>query len=73
MILLIYGFYALRDKISEREAIFIILFTIVGITENYILNAFICFPLLFLGNIIYKNKIGENKIERFNINNYTNV
>ena len=40
---------------SKTEWIYIIVFAIVGFSENYILNALISFPLLFIGNSIIYN------------------
>ena len=40
---------------SKTEWIYIIVFAIVGFSENYILNALISFPLLFIGNSIINN------------------
>lgn len=59
--LLIYGFYKKNREITNKEAIFIIMFAITGITENYILNAYICFPLLFLGRTFYSTQQKEGK------------
>ena len=75
LVIVSYAFYKVQGNITEKEAIFIILYAVVGVTENYILNAFICFPSLFLGRVIYKEKkeIGEKQIEKFNIDNYSNV
>ena len=62
--LLILGFYRKNQNITNKEAIFIIMFALTGITENYILNAYLCFPLLFLGTILYnKNEKEVRNVE----------
>lgn len=43
-------------KTTKKEWIYIILFAIIGFSENYILNALISFPLLFIGNSIINNR-----------------
>ena len=63
LILIVYGFHKKSRYITIREAVFIILFAITGITENYVLNTYICFPLMFLGYILYEKREEKNKYE----------
>ena len=48
-------FVYVTKRSSKIEWIYIIVFAIVGFSENYILNALVSFPLLFIGNGIINN------------------
>lgn len=64
LLILILTFHRKSKYITSQEALFIIMFAVTGITENYVLNAYICFPLLFLGKMIYEEKVDKDEIEK---------
>lgn len=44
-----------KNKCSNLEMFFIIVFVFSGLSEMFVANGIICFPLLFLGRAIYVN------------------
>ena len=74
LMIMILAFYKKNNFITNKEALFLIIFIITGITENYILNAYICFVLLFLGKMLFEEKEGEKKKDERTYNSYyTNI
>lgn len=71
LIILSIGFYLIAKSTSNIEKILIITYTFYGIMESYIINAAICFPLLFIGKYMYLRtqekgtlKLKNDKISR---------
>ena len=62
LIWLIYLFTNLNSKNEKKNAIFIILFAIIGVTERYIMYPVIGFPLLFFGDYLWNEKKRDKKI-----------
>ena len=62
LIWLIYLFTNLNSKNEKKNAIFIILFAIIGITERYIMYPVIGFPLLFFGDYLWSEKKKNKRI-----------
>lgn len=53
LIILSIAFFLIAKSTSNIEKILIISFTFYGVMEAYIMNAAICFPLLFIGKYLY--------------------
>ena len=58
------GFILISNQTTNMEKILIIAFAMYGIMEGYIVNASICFPLLYLGKYLYQRKPGSTLKDR---------
>lgn len=65
LIIFCVGFIVLSKYSKTKEQIFIVSYLLYGISESIITNAFLCFPLLFLGSLcLYnKKKIAKRRIK----------
>ena len=62
LIIFCIGFIALSNYTKTKDQIFIISYLLYGISESIITNAFLCFPLLFLGSLcLYKKQIIQKR------------
>jgi len=49
-------FVIIGSRLENREKMTIIIFSLYGIMEAYVINVFICFVLLIIGKYFYQNK-----------------
>lgn len=64
LLILSIAFYLIARSTSNIEKILIVSYTFYGIMESYIINASICFPLLFIGKYMYL-RIQEKRTIRY--------
>ena len=69
LVILSIGFYLFSKNASNIQCIFVVAYTLYAIMESYILNAVLCFPLLFLGLFVFNNK-KSNSIKYPSSQNY---
>lgn len=54
-LLLSFGFWYCAGRLEDKECFFIVIYLLFGCAESYISNAILCFPLLFIAGVIFKN------------------
>ena len=64
ILIAVYGIYQCAKKKKIRENIFLMAYILYGIMESYVLDASICFPILFLGKQYFDQTKKENEIRR---------
>ncbi|MCR5753637.1 MAG: hypothetical protein K6G30_02325 [Acetatifactor sp.] len=68
LIMIAVVFFIYGKRFTKKEALLIVAYSGYAVMENYIVNAAICFPILFIGIYLYKDtkvkergKVGEQK------------
>ena len=59
-------FFLVEKKLSDIELIITLAYILYSITENYVINAVFCFPIILLGHYMLQTKVKTRvKTENF--------
>lgn len=67
LVLLILLFFAVADKVNQRDAIFLSVYILYAVTEIYVTNAVLCFSLIVLAQYAFKLDYSDKFQLRFQI------